>query len=59
MSNDDNYDYYDELFDDNGPDKEEELRYRDEIAVRLVENVHEYLTFASCRDLFRLIGNNL
>lgn len=40
-------------------DPAEELRYKDEVSEKLVEMVHEYLQFATVRDLLKLITNNL
>lgn len=37
----------------------DELQFRDETATALIELMHEYLSFATTKDLIKLIGMNL
>lgn len=37
----------------------DDLQYKDETVEALVNNIHEYLTFATARDLIKLVAANL
>lgn len=68
------YNRFDEILDDEDREQEtlelegeaiqqqqeqDELRYKDEVCEKLVDTIHEYLSFSTARELIKLIGNNL
>jgi hypothetical protein len=56
------FDYFDEYPQDDPftwPDETETLAYKDELVTNLKEQIDEYLTFGTPRELFKLIADVL
>lgn len=52
------FDYFDE-YPEESPFPKEDLQYKDEVATKLVDLMHEYLGFSTMRELLKLMANNL
>lgn len=37
----------------------EELQYKDEVVMKLVQTIEEYLSFSTARELVKLVASNL
>ena len=59
---DDSNDCYDDVYDDSpnydDQDEKDTLAYKDEVSLRVVAVLEEYLSFATMKDLIKLLVNN-